>query len=343
MGNKTALITGISGMDGSYLAELLLEKGYEVWGLIRRNSATENTMRIQHIIDKINVRYGDMTDKASLYKIVSECKPDEIYNLAAMSHVGLSFKMPEYTFDVDAKGVLNILEVMKDVVPKSRFYQASTSELFGITKAPQNELSPFHPRSPYGVAKLAAYWSVVNYRESYGMFCSNGILFNHEGERRGDNFVTKKITKSVARIKLGKQSHVELGNLDAERDWGYAKCYVKAMWLMLQHDKADDFIVATGKSYKVRDFLKFSFDAVGIDIKTNGKKGIDEEWYNADTDELVVKINPEFYRPAEVFNLRGDYSKAKKELGWEPKVGLDELVSRMVNYDLENSDEHFVE
>jgi GDPmannose 4,6-dehydratase len=330
-------------MDGSYLAELLLEKGYSVWGVIRRNSATENTVRIQHIINKINVRYGDMTDKASLYKIVGECEPDEIYNLAAMSHVGLSFKMPEYTFDVDAKGVLNILEVMKDVVPKSRFYQASTSELFGITKAPQNELSPFHPRSPYGVAKLAAYWSVVNYRESYGMFCSNGILFNHEGLRRGGNFVTKKITKSVARIKLGKQSHVELGNLDAERDWGYAKCYVEAMWLMLQHDKADDFIVATGKSYKVRDFLKFSFDAVGIDIKTNGKKGIDEEWYNADTDELVVKINPEFYRPAEVFNLRGDYSKAKKELGWEPKVGLDELVSRMVNYDLENSDEHFVE
>jgi len=334
MEKKCALITGISGMDGSYLSELLLSKGYEVWGLVRRNSSSESHSRIDHLTDHINLVYGDITDKASLYKIISESKPDEIYNLAAMSHVGLSFKMPEYTFDADAKGVLNVLEVMKDLVPKAKMYQASTSELFGISPAPQDELTPFHPRSPYGVAKLAGYWSVVNYRESYDMFCCNGILFNHESVRRGDNFVTKKITKAVAGISLGKQSHIELGNLDAKRDWGHAKDYVEAMYLMLQQDTPEDFVIATGITYTVRDFLQFSFDAVGIKVESNGAEGVDEEWIDVVTEEVVVKINPEFYRPAEVHNLCGNPKKAKDILNWEATTKLKDLVKEMVEYDI---------
>jgi len=329
-----ALITGISGMDGSFLAELLLEKGYEVWGVVRRNSSTEAHWRIEHIKDKLNLRHGDVTDKASLYKIINECKPDEIYNLAAMSHVGLSFKIPEYTFDVDGKGVLNILETMKEIVPLSRIYQASTSELFGISPAPQDEKTQFHPRSPYGVAKLAGYWSVVNYRESYGMHCSNGILFNHEQTRRGSNFVTKKITMAVASIKLGLQTHVELGNLNSLRDWGDAKEYVQAMYLMLQQEKPDDYVIATGKTYSVRDFLTYAFNAADIKVKSNNKSGVEEEWIRTDTKEIVVKINPEFYRPAEVHNLCGNPTKAKKYLGWKAKTKLKTLVKEMVEYDL---------
>jgi GDPmannose 4,6-dehydratase len=334
MGKKVALITGISGQDGSYLSELLLDKGYEVWGIIRRNSSTETQERIEHISNRLELRYGDVTDKASLYKVVTESKPDEIYNLAAMSHVGLSFKMPEYTFDVDAKGVLNILEVMKELVPKARMYQASTSELYGVSPAPQSERTPFHPRSPYGVAKLAGFWSVVNYRESYDMYCCNGILFNHESVRRADNFVTKKITKAVARIKLGLQTHIELGNLEAKRDWGHARDYVNAMHLMLQQEEPEDFVIATGQTWKVRDFLQFSFDAVGIAVKSNGKAGVDEEWIDEISKKVVVKINPEFYRPAEVFHLCGNPTKSNNKLGWHAEVELKDLVKEMVEYDL---------
>jgi GDPmannose 4,6-dehydratase len=333
--SKTALITGVTGMDGSHLSEFLLDKGYEVWGLIRRNSSSDGYSRIEHIADKINLRYGDLTDISSIHKIVKESMPDEIYNLAAMSHVGLSFKMPEYTFQVDGTGVLNILESMREIVPNAKMYQASTSEIFGISPAPQNEDTRFHPRSPYGVAKLAGYWSVVNYRESYDMFCCNGILFNHESERRGENFVTKKITKSVARIKLGKQSHIQLGNLDAQRDWGYAPDFIEAMWKMLQQDKPEDFVIATGVTWKVREFLQFAFDAVGIQVESNGKTGLEEEWVNVKTGKMVVCINPEFHRPAEVFHLCGDFRKANKVLGWNPKMDLKNLVKRMVDYDIE--------
>jgi GDPmannose 4,6-dehydratase len=302
-----------------------------------RNSTSESYDRIAHIAHEINLRYGDMTDISSIHKIMKESMPDEIYNLAAMSHVGLSFKIPEYTFQVDGIGVLKILESMRDIVPNAKMYQASTSELFGVSPAPQNENTKFHPRSPYGVAKLAGYWSVVNYRESYGLFCCNGILFNHESHRRGENFVTKKITQSVARIKLGMQDHVELGNLDAQRDWGYAPDFVKAMWLMLQEEKADDFVIATGTTWKVRDFLQFAFDAVGIKVESNGRSGLEEEWVNVETGELVVRINPDFYRPAEVFHLCGDANKAYDKLGWKSKVQLKELVKKMVDYDLKYS------
>jgi GDPmannose 4,6-dehydratase len=331
---KKALITGISGQTGSYLAEYLLEKGYEVHGIVRRNSSSDSYYRIECIKDDISLHYGDMTDKASLYKIIGECEPDAIYNMAAMSHVGLSFKIPEYTLDVDGKGVLHILEVMKDVVPKSRFYQASTSELFGKSPAPQSEKTNFHPRSPYGVAKLAAYWSVVNYRESYGIFASNGILFNHESSRRGENFVTRKITKAVAKIKYGMQNFLELGNIDAKRDWGYAKDYCEAIYMIANHHKPDDFVIATGEHRSVREFLHIAFEHAGMDIESNGKEGVEEEFVRKSDGITVVKINPEFYRPAEVDNLLGDWSKAKNELGWRPKTSFSELVSIMVDYDL---------
>jgi GDPmannose 4,6-dehydratase len=310
-----ALITGITGQDGSYLAELLLEKGYEVHGMVRRAS-TINTSRIDHIFGDLELHYGDLTDGRSMERIVENVKPDEIYNLGAQSHVRTSFDIPEYTAEATGLGTLRLLEVCRgrDV----RFYQASSSELFGwVREVPQTEKTPFYPRSPYGVAKLHSFWTTVNYRESYDMFACNGILFNHESPRRGDTFVTKKIVKAAVRILLGLQSTLELGNLDAQRDWGYAKDYVEAMWLMLQQPKADDYVIATGETHSVREFLGEVFGYLNLD------------W------EAFVRINPKYFRPAEVDLLLGDAAKAKNELGWEPKVRFRELARLMVDAELE--------
>jgi GDPmannose 4,6-dehydratase len=310
-----ALITGITGQDGSYLAELLLEKGYEVHGMVRRAS-TINTSRIDHIFGDLELHYGDLTDGRSMERIVENVKPDEIYNLGAQSHVRTSFDIPEYTAEATGLGTLRLLEVCRgrDV----RFYQASSSELFGwVREVPQTEKTPFYPRSPYGIAKLHSFWSVVNYRESYDMFACNGILFNHESPRRGDTFVTKKIVKAAVRISRGLQSTLELGNLDAQRDWGYAKDYVEAMWLMLQQPKADDYVIATGETHSVREFLGEVFGYLNLD------------WYD------FVRINPKYFRPAEVDLLLGDATKAKNELGWEPKVRFRELARLMVDAELE--------
>jgi len=319
---RKALVTGITGQDGSYLAELLLEKGYEVHGIVRRSSSF-NTDRIDHLYHdpheqgvRLFTHYGDLGDPVSLAKLLYEVQPDEVYHLGAQSHVRVSFDIPEYTFDVTAGGTLRILEAMRESGLEARFYQASSSEMFGAAPAPQSEATTFHPRSPYAVSKVAAYWAVVNYREAYGMFAANGILFNHESPRRGETFVTRKITRAVARIKAGLQSKLYLGNLDAKRDWGYARDYVEAMWLMLQADEPDDFVIATGTSHSVREFLEASFERAGLD------------W------EPHVEIDPRYFRPSEVDDLRGDPAKARERLGWEPKVGFDELVAIMVDADV---------
>jgi GDPmannose 4,6-dehydratase len=324
---KRALITGITGQDGSYLTELLLSKGYEVHGIVRRSSVL-NTERIDHLyVDphepaaRVRLHYGDLLDGSSLRKVIEEVRPDEIYNLGAQSHVAVSFKQPEYSVDVDGLGTLRLLEAVRDYQRSSgaspRFYQAGTSEMFGSIPPPQNEKSGFHPRSPYACAKLFAYHQVINYRESYDMFAANGILFNHESERRGETFVTRKVTHAAARIKMGSQRHVYLGNLDAKRDWGHAEDFVEAMWRILQHDEPDDFVVATGHSHSVGELV----------IKVFGM--LDLNW------EDHVLIDPKYYRPAEVEHLHGDASKARRLLGWEPRVNFDQLITRMVNHDLD--------
>lgn len=312
---KKALITGITGQDGSYLAELLLDKEYEVHGVIRRSSSL-NTARIDHIFSKLHLHFGDLSDGSCLNSILSSIKPDEIYNLGAQSHVRVSFDVPEYTADVDALGTLRLLEAIRSNCPESRFYQASSSELFGkVRETPQSETTPFYPRSPYGCAKQFAYWITVNYREGYNLFASNGILFNHESPRRGETFVSRKITKAAARISLGKQKELLLGNLDAKRDWGHAKDYVEAMWLMLQHPEPDDFVVATGETHTIREMLDVAFECVGLNWQEH------------------VGVDPKYYRPTEVDLLQGDASKAKRVLGWEPKIRFNELVESMVYSD----------
>lgn len=330
-----ALITGINGQDGSYLAELLLFKGYEVHGIIRRTS-TNNLYRIKHILSKITLHYGDLSDSLSLVKIIQEVGPDEIYNLAAQSDVRASFDVPEYSADVDAVGTLRLLEACRicGIEKTVKFYQASTSELFGkVEESPQSETTPFHPYSPYAIAKLYSYWMVKEYREAYGMFTCNGILFNHESERRGEEFVTRKITLAAARIAQGLQDHLELGNLNSLRDWGYAKDYVECMWLMLQQDKPDDFVIATGEQHSVREFVELAFKHNGISMKWQGS-GIDEIGIDTKTNKVIVSINPKFFRPTEVTSLCGDSTKAKTILGWNPlKTNFNELVFIMAESD----------
>jgi len=343
---KKALITGITGQDGSYLAELLLEKGYEVHGIIRRAS-TFNTQRIDHIYQdpheeniRLKLHYGDMTDSSNLSRLVEKINPDEIYNLAAQSHVGTSFEIPEYTTDVDAMGTLRLLDAIKEGEVECKFYQASTSELYGkVQEVPQTEKTPFYPRSPYAAAKLYAYWIVKNYREAYDLFAVNGILFNHESPRRGKRFVTRKITRAVARITKGKQDKIYLGNMNAKRDWGYAKDYVKMMWMMLQHDTPEDFVIATGETHTVREFVEAAFSHVDVDIEWQGE-GVDEKGIDKDTGKVLVEVDPKYFRPTEVDLLIGDPSKAKEELGWEPEVKFKELVQLMVQSDLEAIQEH---
>ena len=330
-----ALITGINGQDGSYLAELLLSKGYKVHGIIRRTS-TNNLYRIKHILSKITLHYGDLSDSLSLVKIIQEVNPDEIYNLAAQSDVRASFDVPEYSADVDAVGTLRLLEACRicGIEKTVKFYQASTSELFGkVEESPQSETTPFHPYSPYAIAKLYSYWMVKEYREAYGMFVCNGILFNHDSERRGEEFVTRKISLAAARIAQGLQDHLELGNLNSLRDWGYAKDYVECMWLMLQQDKPDDFVIATGEQHSVREFAELAFKNNGITIEWHGS-GIEEVGIDTKTNKVIVSINPKFFRPTEVTSLCGDSTKAKTILGWNPlKTNFNELVSIMAQSD----------
>ena len=337
---KKALITGITGQDGSYLAELLLEKGYEVHGLVRRVS-TFNRQRIEHLFpdmhgkkNLITLHYGDLTDSSSLHRIIRDLKPDEVYHLGAQSHVGISFDIPEFTGNATALSTTRLLEAIRHDSPKTRFYQASSSEMFGLVReAPQKETTPFHPRSPYGVAKVYAYWMTVNYRESYRMYTCNGILFNHESPRRGENFVSRKITLGLANIVAGKLNMLHLGNLDAKRDWGYAKDYVEGMWLMLQQEKPDDYILATNESHTVREFVEEACGLLDIDLAWEGE-GINEIGINRKNNAKIIQVNPMYFRPAEVDVLQGDYSKAKKILGWEPKVRFKELVKIMVESDL---------
>lgn len=339
---KTALITGVTGQDGSYLAELLLEKGYMVHGL-KRKSSSFNTERINHLYQdthnkksKFKLHYGDLTDSTSLIRLISEIKPDEIYNLAAQSHVRVSFDSPEYTSDTDALGNLRILEAIRllGLCKKVKFYQASTSELYGDTKeVMQNEQTPFKPRSPYACAKLFAYWTTVNYREAYGMFAVNGILFNHESPRRGATFVTKKITRAASRIKYGLDKKLYIGNLDSKRDWGHSKDYVEAMWLMLQNDVPKDYVIATGKSMSIREFCTIAFKKVGIDLEFVGS-GLDEKGVDKETGKVLVEIDPAYFRPTEVSYLCGDSSLARKDLGWQPKYDVNSLIDEMVEYDL---------
>lgn len=334
---KTALITGVTGQDGSYLAEFLLEKGYQVHGMIRRTSV-ERQERIVHLEGNpaFYLHYGDMTDSISLVKIVGEVKPDEIYNLAAQSHVQVSFEVPEYTGDATGLGTLRLLEAVKicGLGKSCRIYQASTSELFGkVQEVPQKETTPFYPYSPYAAAKQYAYWIIRNYREAYGMFAANGILFNHESERRGETFVTRKITLAAVRIAAGKQDKLYLGNLDALRDWGYAKDYVECMWLILQQDQPDDFIIATGEQYSVREFCKKAFHYAGIELYWDGK-GIEERGVDEKTGRVMVEVSPKYFRPTDVVTLLGDPTKAKSVLGWNPrKTSFDELVRIMVEHD----------
>jgi GDPmannose 4,6-dehydratase len=342
MSKKTALITGVTGQDGAYLAELLLTKGYAVHGIKRRTSLI-NTDRIDHIYHDphekgfdFTLHHGDLTDSSSLIRIVEQVQPDEIYNLAAQSHVAVSFEEPEYTANSDALGTLRILEALRilGLEKKSRFYQASTSELYGLVQEmPQKETTPFYPRSPYAVAKLYAYWITVNYREAYGMYACNGILFNHESPLRGETFVTRKITRALARIKLGLQERVHLGNLGAKRDWGHARDYVEMQWLMLQQDEPQDFVIATGKQHSVRDFVNFAAEEVGIRIRWEGN-GVDEKGYNVETGHCIVAIDPRYFRPTEVETLLGDASKAHLKLGWVPRTSFRELVSEMMREDL---------
>lgn len=344
---KVALISGITGQDGSFLAELLIDKGYEVHGILRRSSSF-NTGRIEHLyLDEwvrdmkksrtVNLHYGDMTDSSSLIRIIQQVKPDEIYNLAAQSHVKVSFDVPEYTADADALGTLRMLEAVRilGLEKKTRIYQASTSELFGLVQeVPQRETTPFYPRSPYGVAKQYGFWITKNYRESYGMYAVNGILFNHESERRGETFVTRKITLAAARIAQGYQDKLYLGNLNSLRDWGYAKDYVECMWLMLQHDVPEDFVIATGEYHTVREFTELAFSEVGIELRWEGK-GVDEKGYDVKTGKLLVEVDPKYFRPAEVEQLLGDPTKAKTLLGWNPrKTSFKELVRIMVAHDM---------
>ena len=349
---KKALITGITGQDGSYLAEFLLEKGYEVHG-IKRRSSSFNTGRIDHIYQDphlkdltLKLHHGELTDGSSLISVIGTVQPDEIYNLAAQSHVAVSFEQPEYTADVDAMGTIRILEAIRllGLIEKTRFYQASTSELYGkVGESPQTESTPFHPRSPYGVAKLYAYWATVNYREAYGMYACNGILFNHESPRRGETFVTRKITRGVANIAYGLESCLYLGNLDAMRDWGHAKDYVRMQWLMLQQDTADDYVIATGKQISVRDFLILSAKAAGIELLFSDQ-GVKETAKVASVDkavaphvnvgDIIVKVDPHYYRPAEVDSLIGDPSKAKRNLGWQPEISVEQMCKEMTEFDM---------
>jgi GDPmannose 4,6-dehydratase len=354
---KRALITGITGQDGAYLAELLLGKGYEVYG-IKRRSSSFNTGRVDHLYQdphekdvRFRMHYGDLTDATNLIRIVQEVQPDEIYNLAAQSHVMVSFETAEYTANADALGTLRLLEAIRilDMTKKVRFYQASTSELFGkVQEIPQTEKTPFYPRSPYGAAKLYAYWICVNYREAYGMFACNGILFNHESPIRGETFVSRKITRAVARMKLGLQKKLYLGNLDAKRDWGHAKDFVKAMWLMLQQKEPDDYVIATGKSHSVREFVELAFREIGAEIQWKGKgvkevgvvKKVTSDESRVPTmqkGDVVVEVDPRYFRPTEVDELLGDASKARKTLGWEPKISFQEMVTMMVKSDLEEA------
>jgi len=345
---KKALITGVTGQDGSYLTEFLLEKGYEVHGVIRRSSSY-NQERLEDILSveeaealmnnkNFHLHYGDITDTSNVIRLISEVRPDEIYNLAAQSHVRVSFDMPEYTADVDAVGTLRILEAVRilGLTEKTRIYQASTSELYGkVQEVPQKETTPFYPRSPYGVAKIYGFWITKNYRESYNMFAVNGILFNHESERRGETFVTRKITLAASRIAQGKQKKLYLGNLDSLRDWGYAKDYVECMWLILQHDKPEDFVIATGEMHSVREFVELAFKYVGIEIEWSGK-GIEEKGINRATGEVIVEVDPKFFRPAEVDQLLGDPTKSRELLGWNPtKTSFETLVEKMVKADME--------
>lgn len=337
---RTALITGITGQDGSYLAEFLLEQGYEVHGLMRRHS-TEKLDRLENILNssyhniKFFLHYADLTDSSNLIRLVSEIHPTEIYNLAAQSHVGISFEVPEYTAEATGVGTLKLLEALRISGGNCRFYQASTSELFGglPETAPQSEKTPFYPKSPYGVAKLYSYWITVNYRESYRMFACNGILFNHESPRRGENFVTRKITLAIANIVAGKQEKLSLGNMEAKRDWGFAGDYVKGMWLMLQQDEPGDYVLATGETHTVREFVEAAFATLGIQIRFEGK-GVEEKGYDANTGRLLVDVNPAFYRPAEVEFLWGDASKAKKMLKWKPTTDFKALVAMMMDADM---------
>jgi len=322
LASKKALITGITGQDGSYLAELLLEKGYEVHGLVRRSSSF-NTWRIDHVRDRLILHYGDLVDQNSLVRTLQAVQPEEVYNLGAQSHVKVSFEMPEYTTDVTAIGVLRVLDAVRDLGFKTRVYQAGSSEMFGLVQeTPQTEKTPFHPRSPYACSKVFGHWMAVNYRESYGLHVSNGILFNHESPRRGENFVTRKITMGIAAIKQGRAKELRLGNLDAKRDWGFARDYVEGMWRMLQQDKPDDYVIATGETHSVREFCEEAFSHVGLDWKD------------------FVKVDPKYFRPAEVDVLLGDSSKARKVLGWEPKVTFKELARMMVDADLEAEGRH---
>ena len=345
--NKVALITGVTGQDGSFLAEFLIEKGYEVHGIIRRSSSF-NTERIEHLYFEewvrdmkrgraLNLHYGDMTDSSSLIRIIQQTQPDEIYNLAAQSHVKVSFDVPEYTAETDATGTLRLLEAVRilGLEKKTKIYQASTSELFGLVQeTPQRETTPFYPRSPYGVAKLYGFWITKNYRESYGMFAVNGILFNHESERRGETFVTRKITLAAARIAAGEQDKLYLGNLSALRDWGYARDYVECMWLMLQHDTPEDFVIATGEQHSVREFTERAFHEVGIDLRWEGE-GVEERGIDIATGRVLVEVDPKYFRPAEVETLLGDPTKAKELLGWNPsKTSFEELVRIMVRHDV---------
>lgn len=345
MTKKKAIITGITGQDGAYLAELLLEKGYEVHG-IKRRSSMFNTARIDHLYKDQHeknvdffLHYGDMTDSTNLIRIIQAVQPDEIYNLAAQSHVQVSFDTPEYTANADALGTLRILEAIRilGLEQKTKFYQASTSELYGLVQeTPQKETTPFYPRSPYAAAKLYGYWITVNYREAYGIYACNGILFNHESPLRGETFVTRKITRAVARIKLGLQEKLYLGNLSAKRDWGFAKDYVEAMWLMLQQTEAEDFVVATGETHEVREFVQLAFQEVGIEIQWQGE-GINEKGINKADGKILVEVDSRYFRPTEVELLLGDPTKAKAKLGWEPKTTLKELCSMMVSEDLKSA------
>jgi GDPmannose 4,6-dehydratase len=355
---KVALITGVTGQDGSYLAEFLLDKGYEVHG-IKRRSSLFNTQRVDHIYQdphikdpKFYLHYGDLTDSSNLTRILSETQPHEVYNLGAMSHVAVSFESPEYTADVDAIGTLRLLEAMRflGMEKTSRFYQASTSELYGLVQeTPQKETTPFYPRSPYAVAKLYAYWITVNYREAYGMFACNGILFNHESRRRGETFVTRKITRGLSNIAIGLENCLFMGNIDSLRDWGHAKDYVRMQWMMLQQDEPEDYVIATGVQYTVRQFIEMTANELGITLRWEGS-GVDEKGYVAAMEgnkasalsvgQMVVAIDPRYFRPAEVETLLGDPSKAKKNLGWVPQITLQEMIAEMVAYDLEEANKH---
>jgi GDPmannose 4,6-dehydratase len=330
---RVALITGITGQDGSYLAELLLEKGYEVHGIVRRSSLI-NTYRIDHIYDSITLHYGDLTDSTNLVRVIQQVQPDEIYNLGAQSHVKVSFEMPEYTGMVDGLGTLRILEAVRllGLENKTRIYQASTSEMYGkVQEIPQTEITPFYPRSPYGVAKLYGYWIVKNYRESYGLHASSGILFNHESPRRGETFVTRKITQGLSHISTGQQNILYLGNLNAKRDWGHAKDFVEAMWLMLQQDEPDDYVISTGEQYSVKEFVEAAAPYFGMRIEWMGE-GLNEVGFDWNTKKPIIKVDSKYFRPAEVETLLGDSTKAKQKLGWEPKISFEQLVEDMCIY-----------